>query len=237
MLLRSLRKNMKVIAVVVAVAFIAGGTLIYLKTGNNNNANRAKASNQPVAVVNGEEIARNDYQSQLNSQLQQMRGRIGPEQVLSVKSRVLDRVISQTLLEQKSAEKGLKDEITEQEIESKLQQVIKRSPASSKEELAKMLKQSGRTIEDYKQRIKEVLAIQKLQQQITGNVKVSEKEIKQEYEQVSPSHILIKTENRSNQEAKQKAKDILKKIESGKDFAEMAKEYSEGPSAKKGGKL
>ena len=43
------------------------------------------------------------------------------------------------------------------------------------------------------------------------------------------SHILVKTE--------QKARDLLKKIEKGADFAQLAKQNSTCPSANKGGDL
>ncbi len=55
------------------------------------------------------------------------------------------------------------------------------------------------------------------------------------------SHILIKVSEDATPEAKAKAKarilDIKKKIEAGADFGEMAKKYSEGPSAANSGDL
>ena len=49
-----------------------------------------------------------------------------------------------------------------------------------------------------------------------------------EGEQVSASHILVKTED--------EAKEVLKEIKAGKDFAEVAKAKSTGPSGPKGGR-
>ncbi len=58
---------------------------------------------------------------------------------------------------------------------------------------------------------------------------------------VEASHILFKVEQNASpesvEETKKKALDVLKKAKEGKDFAELAKEYSEGPSKDKGGKL
>jgi len=67
---------------------------------------------------------------------------------------------------------------------------------------------------------------------------VSEEQIKAKYDQLVGSmkqsefkarHILVKT--------KEEAEDIIKQLDSGKDFAELAKKYSIGPSAKSGGDL
>jgi parvulin-like peptidyl-prolyl isomerase len=70
------------------------------------------------------------------------------------------------------------------------------------------------------------------EQNTEENQKKYYEENKEKYtspEMVSLSIITVKTED--------EAKNILKKIEEGKDFAELAKEYSIGPTASKGGDI
>jgi peptidyl-prolyl cis-trans isomerase D len=57
---------------------------------------------------------------------------------------------------------------------------------------------------------------------------------------VKASHILIEAEDDSDEadaNAKKEAQEVLQKARSGQDFAELAKEYSNGPSATRGGDL
>ncbi len=82
-------------------------------------------------------------------------------------------------------------------------------------------------------------------------VEISEDEISEYYEEhpdefqnpktVEARHILIKVGQDAADEdvakAKEKIEDILEKARSGQDFAELAKQYSEGPSKDKGGHL
>ena len=81
----------------------------------------------------------------------------------------------------------------------------------------------------------------------TDFVKAKEKEESDKPEEVQASHILISYKgadradadiSRSKEEAKAEAERIRKLIvDDGKDFAEMAKEHSDGPSSTKGGDL
>jgi peptidyl-prolyl cis-trans isomerase D len=84
-----------------------------------------------------------------------------------------------------------------------------------------------------------------------AKVEISEVEISEYYEEhpdefqnpktVEARHILIKVgQDAADDEvakAKEKIEDILKKARAGQDFAELAKQYSEGPSKDKGGHL
>jgi peptidyl-prolyl cis-trans isomerase D len=57
---------------------------------------------------------------------------------------------------------------------------------------------------------------------------------------VKASHILIEAEDDSDEadaKAKKEAQEVLQKAKSGQDFAELAKDYSDGPSATRGGDL
>ena len=60
-------------------------------------------------------------------------------------------------------------------------------------------------------------------------------------EKVEASHILIKTEQGSDdqsiEKARKKAMEVYEKASAGEDFAELARQYSEGPSAEDGGYL
>jgi len=84
-----------------------------------------------------------------------------------------------------------------------------------------------------------------------AKVEISDDEISEYYDEhpdefqnpktVEARHILIKVEQNAADEdvaaAKEKIEDILKKAKGGQDFAELAKQYSEGPSKSKGGHL
>ena len=83
---------------------------------------------------------------------------------------------------------------------------------------------------------------------LRAKVRVPERDIERSYndnietystpEEVRASHILFKTEGKKDEEVKAKAEEVLKEVRAGKDFAELAKKYSEDEaSAKNGGDL
>lgn len=74
---------------------------------------------------------------------------------------------------------------------------------------------------------------------------VGEADLKQKYDQTDKSafttasvrHILISTENRSQEEAQKLANDLAARLKKGEDFAKLAKEYSDDPGSKEKGGL
>ncbi|MBO8164878.1 MAG: peptidylprolyl isomerase [Brevibacillus sp.] len=74
---------------------------------------------------------------------------------------------------------------------------------------------------------------------------ISDEELKQRYDQAdkaafttaSVRHILVSTENRSDEEALQLARDLAKRLKEGEDFAKLAKEHSDDPGSKDTGGL
>jgi len=86
---------------------------------------------------------------------------------------------------------------------------------------------------------------------LEDGIEISENEIQSYYKynidtysepkKVKASHILFKldeeAEEKREEEVRQKAESVLKEAREGKDFAELAKKYSEGPTKSKGGDL
>lgn len=88
------------------------------------------------------------------------------------------------------------------------------------------------TMEEFKNSIKTGLLFEKA----LNDIEVTEKILKEYYEEneetfteVRASHILVSSN--------EKAEEVLKEVEAGKDFSELAKKHSEGPSAESGGDL
>ncbi|MDY0396012.1 peptidylprolyl isomerase [Virgibacillus halophilus] len=94
------------------------------------------------------------------------------------------------------------------------------------------LQQQGYADEkDFRNQVKNSLLMEKA---IFSNVKVTDKEMKEQYNRMKTdlkaSHILVKDEKT--------AKDVQKKLDKGEDFAKLAKKYStDTASAEKGGEL
>ena len=117
-------------------------------------------------------------------------------------------------------------------------------------QLQEMLKREGRTLESYKNHIRDQILVSKITQFEIGNrVKVSEKSIIKYYKKnqkefweegkVRARHILFISERGSSENQRRaklrQAKKVLSEIRKGSDFSKLAIKYSEDVSASSGG--
>jgi peptidyl-prolyl cis-trans isomerase C len=210
-----------------------------------------KPSDEKVAVVNGVAISRIQFDKELKAQLQrksQQGGQISDAQMTELKNELLDDLIDREVLSQESQNAGIK--ITRQNVDDQIAAIKKRFP--NEEEFKKALDSMGLTEEDVRDQIQRGLAIRELiDQKVASKVVITDEETKAYYdgnpqffnqpEEVRASHILIKVDpaadDATKAAARKKIEDLQQKLKAGGDFAELAKENSEGPSNVRGGDL
>ncbi|WP_449620511.1 peptidylprolyl isomerase [Robertmurraya sp. Marseille-Q9965] len=141
----------------------------------------------------------------------------------------MKKTYGEQVLQQLVYEKVLSDkyEVTDEELDAKLNEV--KEQLGSNFEMA--LAQYQMTEETFKESLKLDLLVEKA---ATADIKVTDKEIKEYYDNYKPKikarHILVADEA--------KAKEVKAKLDEGGDFAELAKEYStDTASAEAGGDL
>lgn len=146
--------------------------------------------------------------------------------------------------------KSEKFELEEGLLDEEIETIIAGFP--SEEEFYSTIANDGFTKDSFREEFGNSLLQQKYKDEVVGvDVEAKEEEIQAFYddnpeyfkteESATASHILIEigadfTESQKN-DAKKQIESILKKAKSGDDFAELAKEYSEGPSSVNGGSL
>jgi len=145
----------------------------------------------------------------------------------------LDSLIEKKVIELEAKKEKVK--ISDKEKEEEMNQYIEQY--GGKDAFDAALKQSGLSKTDIEQDVIQYLSIKKM---LEPKIKITEDDMKKyfeenkdsfnEEEQVQASHILVDDEKT--------AEEVEKKIKEGKDFAELAKEYSKDPgSAQNGGDL
>ena len=205
----------------------------------------------PVAVVNGVKISSKEYEAEVNLQLQQAsrQGRQVPDAMLpKIKADILNNLIDREVLYQESQKKNIA--VNAEEVNSEIKTIKDRFP--SQEEFEELIAEMGISEAEIKSQIERNLAIRQLiDTQVIDKITVSEADTKAYYddnpnlfkkpEQVKASHILIKVESDATDLQKAQARieiaKIQQKLKDGQDFATMAREHSQGPSAKNGGDL
>lgn len=202
-----------------------------------------------VAKVNGETITKADFEKAVQAIEAQNGGAVPPEQRDRVYRGVLEQLVSFRLLIQETKTRNLT--VPDAELDARMAQI--RSQFPSEEAFKQTLGQQKMTPEQLRADARsEILVTKMLQSEIESKVAVTPAQVQDFYqknpdrfkqgERVRASHILLRIPDQANEAAKAavkvKAADVLKQARGGKDFAALAKQYSEDPgSAPNGGDL
>ena len=211
----------------------------------------AKVVNKTVATVDGEVILMSTYERRAKPVIEEY-GKVltGPDKEIKIKElkeKILEQMIDEKILINEAKRNKIK--VNSKEIQDGMGEIRKRF--GTEEEYNRELANQGLSEEKFKEQVKEQLMVIKLiDQEVKAKVisptdgeiedfyKQNESEMV-EPEQVRARHILIKVdENTDKKKAQKRIRDILKEVKKGEtSFAELAKKYSEGPSAPRGGDL
>ena len=218
--------------------------------------NSGKIVEEIIARVNNEIITRSDYNRELanaeEDAKQECQGRCTPQQldadVADRKKNALRDLIDQSLLVQRGKDMGLS---VETEVIKQLDQIRQQNNMASMEDLEKAVSAQGLNWEDFKSNIRNKILVQKVVGQEVGqHITIGHDDVVKYYnehkaefvrpEQVALREIEVSTEGKNESEIadlKKKAETALERVKNGEDFAEIAKRYSDGQTAKQGGYL
>ncbi len=198
------------------------------------------------AVVNGQEIKRDDvdkyYRTRVNPEGQEP----SQEEVLSLKLNVLDELINNEILLERA--KKLNLEASDGEVEDKFTEM--KSPYTE-DEFQRQLKDRGVTVDDLKRDLRRQLSITKLlNREVVAKISITDQDVtdtynanKAQFNIAEPRYRIseivvtprkepqirnLKNDDATNQvEAERKVKMLEDKLNSGADFAQLAMDYSE----------
>lgn len=200
-----------------------------------------KTEKDVIATVNGEKVFRKDLDRRLN-----VLKRMNQEVTRSTQMLVVNQLTKKVLLKQ--FVEGQNIEVSNEEIQGEVEKIkffLKSGPNNSEKPLEEILESRGSSISELEAEVTRTLALSKyLDKEVSDDEKRSYFDANKNAfsgERVRASHVLIDTRKMKTdaelEGAKQKIEDIKKEIDNGADFAEMAKKYSDCPSAEKGGDI
>jgi len=199
--------------------------------------------NEVIAKVNGEDIIR----LELDRIFEKVKNKVSSSRRYNIEKRILEDLVTQLLLKQFIKKQGIlvgqgriEDEI------KKFRENLKKNPDMKDKSLEQILGEQGGSIDELRVALDISFSIDDYLDKTVSNEESEEYFTKNigsfNGETVTASHILINTsrieedEEKLN-EAKQKAEKIKKDLDNGADFAELAENNSDCPSAKSGGLL
>jgi peptidyl-prolyl cis-trans isomerase SurA len=208
-----------------------------------------------VARVNNSIITLTDYQKadqSLRDEIAHSCQNCSPDKI-SAQYKEKQKDLLRDLIDQQLLIERAKDmDITgDTELIKRLDDIRKQNNLATMEDLEKAVEGSGIPWEDYKTQIRNSILTQEvISRQVGGRLDIPPDEVKKYYdahkdqfnrpEQVELAEIFLSTEGKSPEEiaaVQTKADDLHNRVVKGEDFAEIAKRYSEGTTAKDGGGL
>ncbi|MBS3810052.1 MAG: SurA N-terminal domain-containing protein, partial [Desulfobacterales bacterium] len=206
-----------------------------------------------VAVVNNDvirlrELNRNFAQVKEQIKSQNMTAEKLNEELYQARMKVLDRMIEDTLAEQKVEEAGIK--VSESQVDAAIENIKARNNYTE-EDLRRALQMQGMTMELYRGEIKRQMMRSRLvNRKIKSNIVITNEDIRNYYEahpekygavvKYQLRNILMNTDPGlagSEEETRKSMESVLEKLEAGVSFEKLARRYSEAPNASDGGAL
>lgn len=205
----------------------------------------------PVARVNGTELPREAFERQMErtrARFQRAGRQIAPALEVRLKENLIRKLIDDELIAQKAKSEGVA--LSAEEISAKMQE--HKARFGNEQAFTAFLERTGQSEDDVKADLERNALREKLFDKLLSGKEPTEDDAKKYYdenktkyrqrEQVRASHVLFKV-NKSDppevkEAARKKAEDVLSRAKKpGADFAALAKQYSEGPTAPRGGDL
>ena len=205
------------VVVGILVVIVGFGVAIYKYKQDNVVVNTVSAIvPYPIATAGTSIVSYHDYLFELGSikhyfkyQNIETTSADGKKRLSDTSLQLIDQLIDTTVLHQQEAK--YKITVTKKEVDDQIDQIVKTAGGTDK--VKQVLDQYyGWTLDQFRVKVQDQLAKQKLQDKITSDDTV-------------------------NAAAKAKAEDILKQLHNGADFATLAKKYSQDSSASAGGDL
>lgn len=208
-----------------------------------------------VAVVNDDVILQTELEKAGGEYFERIRMKAPAGEVESAiekaRGEVLSSLIDNMIVKQKAAELGIT--VEEAEIDNAITQILSDNNATL-EEFRKELDKVNVSMQDYRDNLRnQILQSRLVGQQVRSRIVIVEEDIKEYYEKEytqekgeSGYYILqigfnwknlVTLDGVSQEEAREKAEAIRARVLAGESFGELARSYSDFPSATDGGNL
>jgi peptidyl-prolyl cis-trans isomerase C len=198
--------------------------------------------NEVIATVNDENILR----LELDRILDKAKRRMSKSNLHLVEEKIINDLITQAVLKQFIKKEDLQVDPgrIENEIET-FKENIKKNPQTKDKSLETLLEEQGGSLAELRVALDISFAIDDYMEKTISGEEIemyfTENVSNFNGETVTASHILIDTKGVEDEaklkEAKEKIDKIKKELDGGADFVQLAKAYSDCPSAKSGGDL
>jgi len=258
--LRNIRAGFakKLQAVSLVFVFVIAASLITyfaaVPTGSPPGGERAK---RIIAEVNGEPIQREQFEMMVSERSRE-RSMVSGDALASigVRRQVFDEQVQQILIAQAAEKEGIRlsdrdldreiDKLVDQQVKQERERAAQGKPMTDQQFEMVIRSAMGKSVAEWREELKQnwesrkpllrqALLQQKLMEKVAKVPNPSDEELKRSYDLLTIRHILVSTGNRTEEQARKRAEEILQKVRSGADFAKLAKEFSDDPGSKQNG--